>query len=151
MAVCSRRPVVRVVSVLFALGVMLLYSLSRGKVNHGPLNSFDNRNTIESEAKNSEHGRHLLSYLASHGDSLHSQVEDGDDGSGGGGGGGDEDNCTFPGRDDHPGYNTSCEFVLDVCGDEAQLFDYLRFIVCDLPSGIKVNLSGCESCSPAPY
>ena len=39
-------------------------------------------------------------------------------------------NCTAP-KDHHVGYNNSCDFILDQCGDELQLFNYLKLVLCD--------------------
>lgn len=50
----------------------------------------------------------------------------------GDGDGDDANNCSSPRK--HSGYNSSCEFVRAMCGDEAQLFDYLQFILCGFPS-----------------
>ena len=44
---------------------------------------------------------------------------------------GDQDNCTAP-RGHHKGYNDSCSFVLDQCSGNWVLFDYLRFVLCDM-------------------
>lgn len=43
-----------------------------------------------------------------------------------------EDNCTHP-RQPFPGYNDSCDFVHAECEGKAELFDYLAFVLCDLP------------------
>ena len=66
---------------------------------------------------------------------------DGDDESGGDDGNdddgdGDDDNCTLPRS--HKNYNDSCSFVLDNCGDQYQLFNYLKFVLCDL-SAVQVT------------
>ena len=52
------------------------------------------------------------------------------------GGGGDSDNCTAP-RTPHPGYDDSCSFVLQECGDEVQLINYMAFILCGHSNGWK--------------
>ena len=56
--------------------------------------------------------RHLLSF------------SNGSHGSGG-------DNCSAP-RAPHPGYNNSCDFVLQECSGNVQLINYLAFVLCDL-------------------
>ena len=48
-------------------------------------------------------------------------------------------NCTAP-RDEHVGYNNSCDFILDQCGDELQLFNYLKLVLCNL-SEVQVSSS----------
>lgn len=55
---------------------------------------------------------------------------DGDDDDNGGGSD-DQDNCTAP-RGHHKGYNDSCSFVLDQCSGNWVLFNYLRFVLCDM-------------------
>lgn len=138
MAVCGRpgapyKPAVRVLSVLCALLLMYVYSLTKvpttvEKSSQAPRDAIRISHLAEKIKESSPHesfntipkgsillGRHLLS------EDL-------------GGGVGDEDNgteCSSP-RDEHNGYNSSCDYVLDQCGGEAQLFDYLRFVTCDL-------------------
>lgn len=43
------------------------------------------------------------------------------------------DNCTHP-RNPPQIYKTSCDFVHAECANKAELFDYMAFIVCNLPS-----------------
>ena len=43
------------------------------------------------------------------------------------------DNCTRPQQPHDPLYNDSCAFVHAECEDKAELFDYLAFVLCDLP------------------
>lgn len=124
------KPAVRIVTVVCTLYAMYLYSISRkpkvilesaphrlkngagGVFNSAPLSR-----VVEDSFLGKK--RHLLSYtLNSHED-------------GSGGEGDDSSNCTSP-RDPHRGYNSSCSFILDQCGEQAQLFNYLKFILCDL-------------------
>lgn len=48
--------------------------------------------------------------------------------------GGEEEanNCTHP-RQPLPRYNDSCDFVHAECEGQAELIDYLAFVLCDLP------------------
>ena len=131
------RPVVRVVSALSALGIMLLYSLSRVKPGPDSLSANspvqDTTSVLLGKDGSRPLSRHLLSSSPSYYDDSYWEVGDND-----GSGGGDEDsNCTSP-RKRH-GYNTSCDYVLNVCGDQAQLFDYLRFILCGFPVHLQVR------------
>ena len=48
---------------------------------------------------------------------------------------GDAENCSKP-REGHPGYNSSCSYVLENCmaDYDGSLFNYLTFVLCDLSS-----------------
>lgn len=144
----GRRPyrlTVRIISVICALSVMAIYSLSTSKTrNHAPAPVSQQNIAIHEGAAAPAPGssprltgRRLFqysnSYFDEHGtsdyllsDSDGGDSDDDDDGSGDG----DQDNCTAP-RSHHVGYNDSCSFVLDQCQDWV-LFDYLRFILCDM-------------------
>lgn len=145
------KPAVRVVSVLCALGFMFAYSLSKAptrtateeghgqeeQAGHVPLSL--NTHKSDSVLSWKVASRHLLAHDVSYigedssGDSI------------------DEFNLTnsssdsvtpcFSPRDEHVGYNSSCDYVLDQCGDEAQLFNYLRFILCNLAPPIRVRMT----------
>lgn len=43
------------------------------------------------------------------------------------------DNCMHPRQSHEPRYNDSCAFVHGECEDQSELFDYLAFVLCDLP------------------
>ena len=124
------KPAVRIVSILCTICVMYLYStLGRPKVllespqhelrdNTG---GFFKSSHLPPVVGGSFLGRkrHLLAYTLNNPED-NSGSDDGDD----------SNNCTHPG-DWHVGYNSSCSFILDQCGDQAQLFNYLKFILCD--------------------
>lgn len=145
----GRRPyrlTVRIISVICALSVMAIYSLSTAKTrNHAALVSQQNElNLAVHEAKGAAApapgpvtGRRRLFQYSALANSRFDRASDyvlGDSDSGdddnGSGGDADQDNCTAP-RAHHEGYNDSCSFVLDQCQDWV-LFDYLRFVLCDL-------------------
>ena len=52
---------------------------------------------------------------------------------------GDTDNCSKP-RESHPGYNSSCSYVLENCMSQydSTLINYLTFVLCDL-SNVQVS------------
>ncbi len=114
-------PVVRMVSVMGALGVMMIYasfkvpsSTTLKASRQSQLVAEDMSLALEGRSK-----RRLLSY----------DLYD-DDGSGGDNDGDDDDNCTAP-RVPHYGYNNSCHFVLSQCQGNVQLFNYLEFVLCN--------------------
>ena len=134
------RPAVRVVSVLCALGVIFIYSSIRKEPagtdqqkNHGGKIMMVTASSYSSQSANATSllltgkQRHLLSY----------NLGDADDN--GGSDGDDDDNCSQP-RISHPGYNDSCDFVLDQCEGVAQLFDYLKLVLCNL-SNVQVCIN----------
>ena len=120
------RPAVRVTSALCALGVMFLYGMSRsaapmdGGAAVGDQHSSDMTQPSSRLDLKPVVGRHMLSYSPSEGFLGDDDV--GDD---------DSTNCSSP-RDYHKDYNDSCAYVRAECGDQAQLFDYLRLVMCDL-------------------
>ena len=142
----GRRPyrlTVRVISVICALSVMAIYSLSTSKTrNHAqpaPVSQQNIRAAAPAPGSSPRlTGRRLFQYSNSHfdeydtSDYLLSNFNggDSDNDDDNGSGDGDQDNCTAP-RSHHAGYNDSCSFVLDQCQDWV-LFDYLRFILCDM-------------------
>lgn len=150
-AASTRRPyklTVRLISVVLALGVMAIYSVSTKK-GHQQLLHRDS-SLVEGEMGSRASpvyltGRRLFSHegVDSDADELatsastviteYSPVTNASTGPGDddGGGDGDQDNCTAP-RGHHPGYNDSCTFVREQCSGEWVLFDYLGFILCDM-------------------
>ena len=110
---------VRLVTVLCALGVMYAYSIyKQGPSVDAPPHTIDVDSSRSSQYMSPR--RHLLSTY---------QLEDDNDGSGDDDG--DDTNCTNP-RGQHNGYNDSCSFVLDNCGDTVQLFNYMELVLCRL-------------------
>lgn len=148
------RPAVRLVSALCAVGIMFLYGLYKmRRPDSGLLTPQQDPPELEVEGVNelflhqeglpprlSEAsrydpkllGRHLLSSNDPYKD-LEAFGDDDDNGSNG--------TACFSPRDKHPGYNTSCLYVLDQCGGKAQLFDYLRLVTCDF-SHVQVRSRG---------
>ena len=143
----GRRPhrlTVRIISVICALSVMAIYSLSTSKArSHAHLvQSSSQQNLIDEVAAHPAPrltGRRLFQYSAlansrlddldyGASDYILGDSDDGDDDNGSGDA--DQDNCTAP-RGHHEGYNDSCSFVLDQCQNWV-LFDYLRFVLCDM-------------------
>ena len=60
---------------------------------------------------------------------------------------GDAVNCSMP-RESHPGYNSSCSYVLENCmaDYDSTLINYLTFVLCDLSS---VQVGTAHLCSHA--
>lgn len=54
-------------------------------------------------------------------------------------GAGDSENCSMP-KESHPGYNSSCSYVLENCmaDYDGTLINYLTFVLCDL-SNVQVG------------
>lgn len=146
----GRRPyklTVRIISVICALSVMAIYSLStsktRNRVDHHLVRSSSPQQNlaIHEEADAPAPGprltgRRLFQYSAlanSRFDGASDYVigESDSDDDDNGSDNGDQDNCTAP-RGHHKGYNDSCSFVLDQCSGNWVLFDYLRFVLCDM-------------------
>ena len=134
----GRRPyklTVRFVSVICALSVMAIYSLSTKTQRHASAVHSSTRSSsldINGAAASPRlTGRRLFQYSAlANSDTIPTDFEDDDDDDDDSDDG-DQDNCTAP-RSHHAGYNDSCSFVLDQCSGEWVLFDYLRFILCDM-------------------
>lgn len=127
------RPAVRAVSVVCALAVMLLYSLTRVPSNPKVSSSDHNERRDSSALPETDRSspsvrqRHLLSsYEYDLDRATIVSLMDSDTGNDSNG-----TECTSP-RDSHQNYNSTCAYVLEQCGDQAQLFDYLRFVLCDL-------------------
>ena len=119
------RPAVRVVSVVCALCFMYLYSHSRTL-------TITADNGVGSMGSVLVPKRQLLSYsenqqFGNNGNGGDSDNDDND---------GDDTNCTLPRT--HKNYNDSCSFVLELCQDQFQLFNYLEFILCDMSVHIQV-------------
>ena len=60
---------------------------------------------------------------------------------------GDASNCSMP-RESHPGYNSSCSYVLENCmaDYDSTLINYLTFVLCDLSN---VQVGTAHLCSHA--
>lgn len=43
-----------------------------------------------------------------------------------------DNNCSYINDYSEKNYNSSCELVKEMCGDAYELFDYLRFVTCDM-------------------
>lgn len=135
------KPAVRALSVLLALGFMFIYSTTKS-----PQTDSARGNVISPAADRRPTGnlgvgpegltysrrseRHLLSYEQYDDMEGYYNIDENsdydDDGD-------NDTDCKAP-RANHTGYNNSCEYVLDKCGGEAQLFDYLRLVLCDMKS-----------------
>ena len=133
----TRRPyklIVRLISVTCALSVMLIYSLSTNSKSDLSLSS-SRLSANSHEAAAPLTGRRLFSYEPVESSNFFGNGSDptpsGDDDGG--------DNCTAP-RSHHVGYNDSCAFVTEECSGEWVLFDYLKFILCDMRH-VQVSLS----------
>jgi len=113
------RSSIKFITILFFLGFVFLYT---SNMRSGVADSSAGRMDPLGVPR-----RHLLRYS----DDL---LED----DSGDGGDDDEDdtNCTLPRS--HKNYNDSCSFVLDNCQDQYQLFNYLRFVSCNL-SAVQVT------------
>lgn len=126
------RWIVRIVSALCA--VLFMYTYSRAASQpHKPLELSSNSKSWQSLYVGGGSLHHLQGKemkqpwvpLAPNGVNRHLlSFSNGSHGSGG-------DNCSAPGAP-HPGYNNSCDFVLQECGGDVQLINYLAFILCDL-------------------
>ena len=136
----GRRPyrlTVRIISVVCALCVMAIYSrtlVNRQSQTHLAVAQSSSRaqnlalDEAEVAAPHMLIGRRLFQY-STLADFPDKNLDDGD-----GGESGDnqqQDNCTAP-RSPHQGYNDSCSFVLAECSGNWVLFDYLRFVLCDM-------------------
>ena len=114
------------------MGVMAVYSLSTKNSHTQTVHSSSRKDitSIRDELKVSPRtGRRLFYYPTIDQDSDPPVMTDG--GNSSSGGGDDGDDCKAP-RGHHEGYNDSCSFVLDKCSGEWVLFNYLRFILCDM-------------------
>ena len=112
-------PLVRAVSVFLALGVMLVTSSARTAMK-AKTNLQDGMKWEGLYTTIGRRDRQLLSY-------------DYESDSSNGSGDSSSSNCLSP-RDTHVGYNNSCDYILSDCGDIAQLFDYLKLVLCNLSS-----------------
>ena len=131
----GRKTIVRMISAFTALTVVLTYVTYSSYGNEGRLPAAKGREYL--------FRRHLL-----YSDNTDLLQEEG----GGGGGGrvlvGESNSCDSQHGNDvdnancskplHQG-NDSCQFVKDQCSDDVALFNYLAFVVCDLPS-VKVYI-----------
>ena len=130
------KPAVRVVSVLCALGFMLVYSLSKTPAKLEPvLGGHTDQQLLAHAGARRGPARAASRHLLSSDSEDYLGVADDDDGDDG-----NKTKCSTP-RSNHPGYNDSCAYVLHECKDEVVLFNYMRFILCDLPAGLRVRSS----------
>ncbi len=116
------RPAVKFVTILCVL--LFLYFYKSSSTPAGSL-SAATRGVEEVDSVPAPR-RRLLLYAES------DQLGDSDDGDDDGDDDDDQTNCTLPRA--HKGYNNSCSFVLSNCDDQYQLFNYLKFVLCDLGS-----------------